>query len=314
MVRRIAFGLAILLVSPCFAQAPGASGQKAVLVTGASSGIGRKITERLAADGHYVYAGARKEVDLKDLAAIKNVQAVKLDVTDAKDIAAAVEIVNKGGRGLYAIVNNAGIGTLGPVIQTGKDELELTMAVNVYGPYRVTQAFGPLVIAQKGRVTTIGSISGFLAGPATSVYAMSKHAVEAFTDSLAQELQPAGVHVSVVEPGNYNSEIAANAVARLGVQSPLADRSKFKDPDEVAAAVSHALFVPNPKRRYLVVPVEGEADRTIRKQIARLVELNEGHAFTYDRDTLVRMLDEALAKSRPRVASTGSAQTSKPQP
>jgi NAD(P)-dependent dehydrogenase (short-subunit alcohol dehydrogenase family) len=314
MVRRIAFGLAILLVSPCFAQAPGASGQKAVLVTGASSGIGRKITERLAADGHYVYAGARKDVDLKDLAAIKNVQAVKLDVTDAKDIAAAVDIVNKGGRGLYAIVNNAGIGTLGPVIQTGKDELELTMAVNVYGPYRVTQAFGPLVVAQKGRVTTIGSISGFLAGPTSSVYSMSKHAVEAFTDSLAQELQPAGVHVSVVEPGNYNSEIAANAVARLGVQSPLADRSKFKDPDEVAAAVSHALFDPNPKRRYLVVPVEGEADRTIRKQIARLVELNEGHAFTYDRDTLVKMLDEALAKSRPRVASSDSAQTSRPQP
>lgn len=314
MVRQIVVGLAFLLISPCFAQAPASSGQKAVLVTGASSGIGRKITEKLASDGHFVYAGARKEADLKELASLENVQAVKLDVTDPKDIAAAVDTVTKGGRGLYAIVNNAGVGTLGPVIQTGKDELELTMAVNVHGPYRVTQAFGPLVVAQKGRITTIGSISGILAGPNSSVYAMSKHAVEAFTDSLAQELQPAGVHVSIVEPGNYNSEIASNAVARLGVQSPLADRSKYKDPDEVAVAVSHALFDPNPKRRYMVVPVEGEAERTLRKQIAQLVELNEGHAFTYDRDALVKMLDEALAKSRPRTASNDSLQTSRPQP
>src|SRR5262249_3402416 len=84
--------------------APGASSSKAVLVTGASSGIGRKITEKLAADGYFVYAGARKDEDLKALRAIRNGQAVRLDVPKLEDIDAAVEAVKHGGRGLYGLV------------------------------------------------------------------------------------------------------------------------------------------------------------------------------------------------------------------
>jgi NAD(P)-dependent dehydrogenase (short-subunit alcohol dehydrogenase family) len=303
MGRLIAvIGLAFLLLSslaprPAEAQA---SAQKAVLVTGASTGIGRKITERLAADGYFVYAGARKESDLKALGAIKNVQPVHLDVTSEKDIAAAVETVTKAGRGLYGLVNNAGIGTFGPLHEMKPEEFELTMQVNVYGPYRMTRAFAPLVIAQKGRITTIGSISGILAGAQSGAYSMSKHAIEAFADSLAADMAPHGVKVSVIEPGNYNSDIAKNAVQRLGADPKRADRSAYKEPDDVAAAVAHALFDANPKLRYMVVPVEVEAERTLRKQIAQLVELNEGQAFTFDRDALVKMLDEALKPSRPR--------------
>jgi NAD(P)-dependent dehydrogenase (short-subunit alcohol dehydrogenase family) len=302
MGRLIVVCLALLLLSPLSASAaePQPAGQKAVLVTGASTGIGRKITEQLAADGYFVYAGARKEADLKALGAIRNVQPVRLDVTSEQDIAAAVETVTKGGRGLYGLVNNAGIGTLGPLHEMKPEEFDLTMQVNVYGPYRMTRAFAPLIIAQKGRITTIGSISGILAGAGGGAYSMSKHAIEAFADSLAADMAPHGVRVSVVEPGNYNSDIAKNAIKRLGVESPLADRSKYKDPDDVAAAVKHALFDATPKRRYMVVPVDAEAERTLRKQIAQLVELNEGQAFTFDRDALVRMLDEALKQSRPR--------------
>src|ERR1700739_2640685 len=84
---------------------------KAVLVTGASSGIGRKITERLAADGYFVYAGARKEEDLNALAEIKNGKAIRLDVTSTQDIDNAVAAVMKAGRGLYGLVNNAGVGS-----------------------------------------------------------------------------------------------------------------------------------------------------------------------------------------------------------
>jgi NAD(P)-dependent dehydrogenase (short-subunit alcohol dehydrogenase family) len=293
--------LTLLFLTPLGANAAdGPAGAKAVLVTGASTGIGRKITEKLSADGYYVYAGARKEADLKELGALKNVQPIKLDVTSDQDIAAALETVKKGGRGLYGVVNNAGVGTLGSLVDQKVEEFDLTMKVNVYGPFRVSRAFAPLVIEQKGRIITIGSISGILGGPNLSAYVMSKHAVEGFTDSIAQEMQPLGVHVSVVEPGNYNSDIAKNAVARMGADPKLGDRSKFKEPDDVAAAVSHALFDNNPKRRYLVVPVENEAERTIRKVIAQLVELNEGHVYTFDRDTLVKMLDEAMAKSRPR--------------
>ena len=126
---------------------------------------------------------------------------------------------------------------------------------------------------------------------------------EAFTDSLAAEMQAQGVAVSVIEPGNYDSAIATNAVSRLGADQKLGDRSKYKQPDEVSDAVEHALFDPSPKRRYMVVPNEEEGRRTIEKQIAQLVELNEGHAYTYDRDALVKMLDEKLKGSRPRTTA-----------
>ena len=281
---------------------------KAVLVTGASTGIGHKITQRLAADGYFVYATARKPEDLKALGAMKNVQAIRLDVTHPEEIAAALETITKAGRGLYGLVNNAGIGTIGSLADMKFEEYELVMNVNATGPVRMIKAFEPLIIEQKGRIVNIGSISGILASQNLAAYSMSKHAIEALTDSLAAQLGAVGVRVSVVEPGNYNSDIGKNAVTRMGVDSPAVrstgaaarvDRSNYKEPDEVAAAVEQALFEPEPKRRYMVVPNQEEAEVTIRKQIEQLVQLNEGQPYTYDRTTLVKMLDEALAKSRP---------------
>ena len=107
--------------------------------------------------------------------------------------------------------------------------------------------------------------------------------------------------MSVVEPGNYDSDIGKSATKRTGKESRFTDRSKYKKPDEVAAAVELALFEATPKRRYMVVPEQREAEITIRKQIEQLVQLNEGQPYTYDRDALVRMLDEALATARPKV-------------
>jgi NAD(P)-dependent dehydrogenase (short-subunit alcohol dehydrogenase family) len=297
--------LGMLFVMPLSANAatsnPQKANQKAVLVTGASTGIGRKITEHLAAKGYFVYAGARKDADIKALSALPNVQAVRLDVSKATDITAAADTVRKGGRALYGLVNNAGIGTLDTIVGGSEEEFDRAMAVNVYGPYRVTRAFAPLLIPNKGRITNIGSISGVLASGISAAYAMSKHAMEAFTDSLAQEMAPNGVLVSIVEPGTYDSQISRNALARSSRdmhQGP--DRSMYPQPDDVAAAVEDALFATRPKRRYLVVPVEGEAEVVIRKQLAQLVELNEGQRYTYDRQALIRMLDETMEGSRPR--------------
>jgi len=277
-----------------------AAGAKAVLVTGASSGIGRKITERLAADGYFVYAGARMDADLQALAAIRNVQPVRLDVTRPQDIENAVTRITKAGRGLHGLVNNAGVAALGSFADMSTADFDLMIAVNLYGPYRVTKAFAPLIAAQKGRIITIGSIAGILAGKQLGPYAMSKHAIEAFTDSLAEEMAPVGVQVSVIEPGSYNSDIAKNALRRQGLDPKSGDRTQFKDPDEVADAVERALFEANPKRRYMVVPNQQEAERTIRKQIEQLVQLNEEQRYTYDREALTKMLDEALAGARPR--------------
>ncbi len=282
---------------------------KAVLVTGASTGIGRKITERLAADGYFVYATARKPEDLKTLGTMKNVQAIPLDVTHPEDISAALETISKAGRGLYGLVNNAGIATAGSVADMRFEEYELVMNVNAAGPVRMIKAFEPLIIEQKGRIINIGSISGILARDNLAAYAMSKHAIEALTDSLAGQLSALGVQVSVVEPGNYNSAIAKNALARMGVDSAAArspgyvvraDRSNYREPDEVAVAVEQALFAPEPKRRYMVVPNQQEAEITVRKQIEQLVQLNEGQPYAYDRTALIKMLDEALAKGRPQ--------------
>jgi NAD(P)-dependent dehydrogenase (short-subunit alcohol dehydrogenase family) len=284
------------------AEPPAGESQKAVLVTGASTGIGRRITERLAADGYFVYAGARKDSDLAELNAIDNVQALRLDVTKPEEIAAAVEAVTAAGRGLHGLVNNAGVAITGPFSDTAEDDFDFVMQVNVHGPWRVTKAFTPLLVAGKGRITTIGSISGILSARDLGVYSMSKHAVEAFADSLALQMEPQGVRVSIVEPGNYNSEIGNSAARRSGV-SRLTDRSLYKSPDEVAEAVMLALFDPDPKRRYMVVPNAYEGEITIRKAIQELVQLNEGHAYTYGRDALVQMLDEALATARPAVAA-----------
>jgi NAD(P)-dependent dehydrogenase (short-subunit alcohol dehydrogenase family) len=272
--------------------------QKAVLVTGASTGIGRKITERLAAAGYFVYAGARKDTDLRELDAIDNVDSVRLDVTKPAEIAAAVETVGKAGRGLYGVVNNAGVVIAGPLLQTKEEDFDFLFDVNVYGPYRITRAFGPLVIESKGRIVNIGSISGILSSRDLAAYSMSKHAIEAMTDSLAGEVAPLDVKVSVVEPGNYRSEIGKSAEKRLGTTNRLADRSKYKEPDEVADAVLRALSDPNPQRRYLVVPNQAEAELTIRKQIEELVQLNGNQPYSYDRKALVEKLDAALAAAQ----------------
>ncbi len=170
------FGIAVLSllfsVTGCAADSndEGVANQKAVLVTGASTGIGRKITAALAAEGYFVYAGARKQADLDALNEIENVQSIKLDVTIDEEIAATVETVRDGGRGLYGLVNNAGVYIGGPLVDVDLDEFRWLMDVNVYGVYLVTQAFAPMIIAEKGRITTIGSISGILSGRFSGQY------------------------------------------------------------------------------------------------------------------------------------------------
>ncbi len=304
--------VALSLAMPAaIAEQPSGEGHKAVLVTGSSTGIGRKITELLAANGNFVYAGARKDSDIAALNAIKNVQAIRLDVTKPDEIAAAVAIVTQAGRGFWGLVNNAGVAITGPVADTKEEDFALLMDVNAYGPLRMSKAFIPLIAASKGRIVTISSIAGILSSGTLGAYSMSKHAVEAFGDSLAVQVEPLGVKVSLVEPGKYNSQIAITAEKITGSVDPrFANRSRFKEPDDVAAAVEQALFEPNPKRRYLVVSEQSEAENTIRKVIEELVQLNEGQPYTYSRDALVGMLDEALKTARP--ATPSSAATSGP--
>jgi NAD(P)-dependent dehydrogenase (short-subunit alcohol dehydrogenase family) len=303
------FALPVLSSSVAYAEGD----QRAVLVTGASTGIGRKITELLAAEGHFVYAGARKPDDIAALSAIENVQGIRLDVTIQEEIDAAVKLVEEGGRGLYALVNNAGVNVLAPLIEIDEEELDFLFDVNIYGPYRITKAFAPPIIESQGRISNISSISGTLSGPLYGIYSMSKHALEAYTDSLSIEMDILGVKVSAVEPGNFKTNIFHNRCDRMMARGYDAKDSRFEEfvaprleqcrnrpvdtdpePDIVADAVLHALFDENPKNHYLVVPEQRQAEITIWKAIEELVSLNEGHEFSYSRDELVRMLDEQM--------------------
>ena len=305
--------LFILIVIPASATADeeAAQKQKAVLITGASTGLGRAMAELLASKGHFVYAGARKDKDIAELSAIENIQGIRLDVTVQSDIDAAVKTITEAGRGLYGLVNNAGVGVIYPLIEVDEEEFNFQMDVNLYGPYRVTRAFAPLIIASKGRITTTGSISGILSGTLFGPYSMSKHAMEAFTDSLAKEMAKFDVKVSIIEPGNYDSKIGENVLKRMQARNfnpedslyreefaemlaYLGDITSGADPVDVAQAAEHALFDANPKRRYLVVPNQEEAGWTINKQIEELAQLNQGHKYSYTRDQLVEMLDAAL--------------------
>lgn len=305
---------ALPVLSPHAAFADEGTAQKAILITGASTGIGRDMAETLAANGYFVFAGARKQADLDALSAIDNIQGIRLDVTIQEQIDAAVETIRDAGRGLYGLVNNAGVGVIGPMIEVDEEDMQFQMDVNLFGPYRVTKAFAPLIIQSRGRITTTGSISGILSSGFLGPYSMSKHAMEAFTDSLAREMEKFGVQVSVIEPGNYSSEISSSLRRRLeqrnypregtlyeeewrGYLDRPDDRTRFKEPAEVSAAALEFFSSDSPKRRYMVVPNQREAEITIRKAIEELMQLNEEHEYSYDRDALVAMLDEALAAS-----------------
>ena len=285
--------------------------QKAVLVTGASSGIGLKITEKLSDNGFYVYATARKEADLARLDAMDNVSSVRLDVTVQEEIDAAVKFVEAQGRGLYGVINNAGVSAFSPLLTGPESDMDFVFDVNVYGPYRVNRAFMHMLDESDGRTSTIGSISGFTG--TSGIYSMSKFAVEAYTDSLARETADTGVHVSVVEPGGFKSRIGANRAARALAaadkgeielsakerarhERALEQESTRKDPDEVADAVYALLTADQPKRRYMVTPNEDQAQRTIKAAMRRVVQLNHDQPYQYDREGLISVLDELLAE------------------
>jgi NAD(P)-dependent dehydrogenase (short-subunit alcohol dehydrogenase family) len=241
---------------------------RSVVVTGASSGIGRACALRLAAGGWRVYGGVRSE---QDAAALREegIEPLALDVTDDEQIAAAVEDV---GSSLHALVDNAGIAVAAPLEVVPLDELRRQLEVNVIGQVAVAQAFLPALRNTRGRIVLMGSIGGRSALPFLGPYAASKHALEAIADSLRVELRPWGILVSLVEPASIRTPIWTKGAARADELrdrlAPDADalyrdqvqafrrvalaRGPGADPDEAAKAVERALNARRPKARYLV--------------------------------------------------------------
>ncbi|MFV2016033.1 MAG: SDR family NAD(P)-dependent oxidoreductase, partial [Candidatus Heimdallarchaeota archaeon] len=172
-----------------------------MLVAGASTGIGRIITETLAQNNFYVYAGARKQDDLNNLDQLKNVSALKLDVNKLDDIENAVKYVKYQGRGLFGLINNAGVMGVQPLFEVSEDDFDWQIKTNIYGPFRMIKAFNSLIIASKGRILNIGSISGILSSELLGPYSMTKRAITTFSNTLGSEMSDFGVSVSIIEPG-----------------------------------------------------------------------------------------------------------------
>jgi len=184
-----------------------------VLVTGASSGIGRATALRLATSGYHVFAGIRKPADGSALVSAAETAAdrmtpVILDVTDVQQLATAVASVagHVGDGGLAGLVNNAGIGVFGPLELIPIDQFRRQFEVNVTGQLTVTQAVLPLLRRAGGRIVMIGSIGARFTPPFVGPLAASKSALATMTDALRQELAPWGIGVTLIEPGSIRSE------------------------------------------------------------------------------------------------------------
>ncbi|HZO93152.1 MAG TPA: SDR family oxidoreductase [Candidatus Baltobacteraceae bacterium] len=181
---------------------------EAVLVTGASSGIGEDAARALARRGFVVYAGVRNDADAARVATLhENVRPVLLDVTDATQIAAAAQVVRERGVPLRALVNNAGVPVAGPLEYLPVEDLRRQFEINVVGQLAVTQAMLPFLRATRGRLVFIGSASGRITAPFLGPYSASKFALRALTDALRLELRTAGIAVSLIEPGSVKTPI-----------------------------------------------------------------------------------------------------------
>jgi NAD(P)-dependent dehydrogenase (short-subunit alcohol dehydrogenase family) len=256
---------------------PGAAARGAVVVTGASTGIGRATALRLARLGFDVLAGVRRDADGERLVSDASgaLTPLSLDVTEAGSIeAAAVEVERAAGAaGLRGLVNNAGVAEPGPVELLPLEDLRRQLEVNVVGQIAVTQALLPLLRRGRGRIVNVSSVGGRVSTPALGAYSASKFALEALSDSLRMELRPWGIDVVVIEPGSIRTEIwhrgekqAESLMERLpeaqrALYAPLVagmrrlsarTQERAIAPEHVAERIARALTTRRPRTRYVV--------------------------------------------------------------
>ena len=244
-----------------------------VVITGASTGIGKACALYLDARGFRVFAGVRRDEDGESLRrdASERLTPVKLDVTDADSIATAAEQVGDGE--LAGLVNNAGIGVGGPLELLDVDDLRRQLEVNSVAPVVVTQAFLPRLRESRGRVVNMSSVGGRMTNPFMGPYHASKYALEALSDALRRELMPWGIHVALIEPGSIKTPLWDKADDEINrIMDGLDDEGRRlygtrleksgrlvrriadagAPPEKVARAVHHALTSERPRARYVV--------------------------------------------------------------
>ncbi|KAE8353433.1 hypothetical protein BDV28DRAFT_108056 [Aspergillus coremiiformis] len=182
---------------------------RSVLITGCSAGgIGSALAETFHSRGLHVFATARSASKMAHLEKLPNITLMELDVTDAKSIEAAVEVVTaKAGGKLDYLVNNSGQSIVMPALDTNIQDAKKLFDVNLWGVVAVTQAFSPLILAAKGTIVNISSIGAFVHTPWLAFYSASKAALDAYTHTIRLELSPFGVRVVLVTAGTVKTNI-----------------------------------------------------------------------------------------------------------
>jgi NAD(P)-dependent dehydrogenase (short-subunit alcohol dehydrogenase family) len=252
---------------------------KSVVITGASTGIGRATAEYLASQGWKVFAGVRKPADGDVLtAANPAIHPLILDVTKPDQIAAAADQVsaNLQGEKLSGLINNAGVAIIGPLAVQPLDEIRQHFDINVLGLLATVQGFAPLLgmdtelTGKPGRIVNISSFGGRMAPPFLSAYAATKHAVESLTDSLRREFMAYGIDAICVAPGAVKTPIWdkaeedekrepyantrwANAIRKF-TKSFLEAGEQGWPAERVAKTIETALTHPKPKVHYAIGP------------------------------------------------------------
>ncbi|MDX2316677.1 MAG: SDR family oxidoreductase [Gammaproteobacteria bacterium] len=247
--------------------------QRAVLITGCSSGIGECVAAGLKVRGYRVFASARQDADVTRLGE-QGFEAIKLDLRDAESIKTAVDalLARTGGK-LYGLFNNGAYGQPGAVEDLDTDTLRAQFETNVFGWHELTRRVLPIMRRQGyGRIIQNSSVLGFVALKWRGAYTASKFAIEGLTDTLRMELSGSGIHVSLIEPGPIESRFRENAYEAFKanidtensphredyrrVQARLAshdDTQPFTlSGDAVLKKVVHALESRRPKPRYYV--------------------------------------------------------------
>jgi NAD(P)-dependent dehydrogenase (short-subunit alcohol dehydrogenase family) len=252
---------------------------KSVVVTGASTGIGWATAKLLLDRGFRVFGSVRKQADADRLSSEfgANFTPLLFDVTDEAAVLAAAREVRAAlnGEKLAGLVNNAGIAVAGPVLGLSADEFRRQMDVNVIGPIIATQAFAPLLGADRslkgppGRIVMVSSVAGKNGNPLTSAYSASKHAIEGFSEGLRRELMLFGIDVIVVAPGAVQTPIWSKAeevdisgyknspyfAALQGMRKFMLQLGENGLPAEkIAERIFEALTSASPKVRYQIVP------------------------------------------------------------
>ncbi|MFZ5733551.1 MAG: SDR family NAD(P)-dependent oxidoreductase [Pseudomonadota bacterium] len=279
---------------------------QSIVITGTSTGIGHASTKALIARGFRVFGSVRKQADADRLKTEFGANYIPLifDVTDEAAVHAAAREVRAAlnGETLKGLVNNAGIAVAGPALEMSSDDFRKQIDINVIGPFVATQAFAPLLGADRslkgtpGRIVMISSVAGKHGNPLLSPYSTSKHAIEGFSESLRRELMLYGIGVIIIGPGAVKTNIwdkvdeidisrYDNSEYRPALEKLRAYARQLGEKglpsEQLGELVHHVLTAPEPRVRYQVTPEPGRMfmarflprkimDRLIGKQLGLL--------------------------------------------